>query len=243
METNFGLRGTIVPIDQFLGKQQSFPFEQFEVSVDDGILEIGYDNETLEEKARELADDYLNAFSVESGTRYNVELNQSWRKSPDGIKTIGIAVSDALKLADGIRITRETQVTQKGHAHIVSQVFDSSYLVNQTPLVAKCQKDQALRAALRYLNKEVIEDARPLYGIYKAIEALTKALPGGRGALGMLAGAKNNKDGKRFVDDIMETSGITRHHHDPNANQVLTDSECKERATLLIRAYANSLHI
>jgi hypothetical protein len=82
---------------------------------------------------------------------------------------------------------------------------------------------------------------RPLYGIYKAVEALCESLPGGRGPLGMLAGSANMKVGKRYVDDIMQTSGLTRHHDDPNAQPILTDAQCEERARVLIETFANSI--
>ncbi len=95
--------------------------------------------------------------------------------------------------------------------------------------------------ALQYFSEEVVDDERPLYGIYKAVEALCESLPGGRGALGMLAGCPNKKAGKRYVDDIMQTSGLTRHHNDRNAQPILTDAECKERARVLIEAFANSI--
>jgi len=69
------------------------------------------------------------------------------------------------------------------------------------------------------------------------------ALPGDRAELGMLvcSGCSSKKAGKRYVDDIMQTSGLTRHHDDPDARQVLTDSECRVRAKTLIEAFAKSI--
>jgi hypothetical protein len=58
----------------------------------------------------------------------------------------------------------------------------------------------------------------------------------GREALGGLAGHD-----KKYVDDVMETAELTRHHNDPNARQVLTEEECRSRARILIDAYANSI--
>jgi hypothetical protein len=56
----------------------------------------------------------------------------------------------------------------------------------------------------------------------------------------MFAGC-NKKDGKRYIDDIMQTSGLTRHHNDPNARPALSDQECKARATILIDAFTKSI--
>jgi hypothetical protein len=53
-------------------------------------------------------------------------------------------------------------------------------------LVKKSQISPALAKALPYFSAEVVDDERPLYGIYKAVEALCEWLPGGRGALGIL---------------------------------------------------------
>lgn len=80
---------------------------------------------------------------------------------------------------------------------------------------------------MRYLNEEVVGDDRPLYGIYKALEALTKTLGkgSGRSKLGKLAGHN-----EKYVDDVMQTAQTTRHHDDPNARRLLTETECLERA-------------
>ena len=127
---------------------------------------------------------------------------------------------------------RITEVTATGTARVVEPGFDSEALDRQTTLVEKCLGDAALYSAVKYFDEEVIDTKRPLYGIHKAIEALSKEC-GGRAALGNLVG----KD-KTFVDGIMQTAQLTRPHEDPNAKRILTDEECKERAKLLIMAYA-----
>lgn len=83
----------------------------------------------------------------------------------------------------------------------------------------------------------MVGDDRPLYGIYKALEALTSAVGSdGRALLGALAG-----EDKKFVSDVMETAQTTRHHAHPNARALLSEGECRERARRLIDAYAQSL--
>ena len=104
-----------------------------------------------------------------------------------------------------------------------------------------------LAQALTYISEEVIDDDRPLYGVYKAIEALTEALvppvtkKGKKNkGLGRKALAKFAGSGEKYVGDVMQTAELTRHHNDPDARQVLTEDECRSRARLLIEAYATS---
>ena len=165
--------------------------------------------------------------------RHTADLNQSWEVKPDGAKAIGLTMNETLKLSADLRVT---QVTIQGKARIVTAEYDSAKLSTYSALAQKSQQNVALANAIRYFNEETIDDEKPLYGIYKAVEALTAALPGGRGKLGMLAG-----HGKRYVDDIMQTSGLTRQHNNPNARPILTDQQCKERAKILIDAFAKSI--
>jgi hypothetical protein len=234
VETSFGLAGAIIPP---FHKSQSWVSGSFQLSVENGVIVIGYEDEALAGEAREVVKLYLAAHNLENGTNYQVDLNQSWQTHAGGSKTIGMEFSETLSMTGSLS-ARVTQATITGRARIVSPGFDSETLDNQTALVDKCRKEPALASALTYFNEEVIDDDRPLYGIYKAIEALTKALPGGREALGKLAGHD-----EKYVTDVTQTAQLTRHHDDPDAKRVLTDEECKERAKILIRAYANAVQI
>jgi hypothetical protein len=57
----------------------------------------------------------------------------------------------------------------------------------------------------------------------------------------MLAGCTSKKAGKEYVDDVMQTAQLTRHHNDPNAKRILTDEECKARAKVLLDAFSKSV--
>ncbi len=195
--------------------------------MENGAIAIGYEDEALTASAREVVKLYLAAHNLENGTNYHVDLNQNWRRNAGGGKTIGVEFSETLSLT----ATISARIT--GRARLLTNGFDSESLGNQTALVEKCLKDPALASALSYFHEEVVDDDRPLYGIYKAVEALAKALPGGRSELAKLGGY-----GKGYVGDVMGTAQLTRHHEDPNAEQKLNDEECKERAMNLIRAYA-----
>lgn len=234
VETPFGVCGDIVPP---FHKSQSWDHGSFQLSVENGVIAIGFEDEALADKAREVVKMYLAAHNLENGTNYHVDLNRSWQPQAGSSRRTRVDFSEELSMTPsfGARVVRATNT---GRARIVSPGFDSETLDNQTVLVDKCLKDRGLASALAYFNDEVIEDDRPQYGIYKAIEALTKELPGGREALGRLAGRD-----KRYVTDVTQTAQLTRHHDDPDANRVITDEECKERAKILIRAYASKVQI
>jgi hypothetical protein len=239
MNTKHGLRGAIVPPGPFKGKEESFQFEGFPIEIRDGVIEIGFNDKGDADRVRDIIRQHLEWFNVAHGVRHIVDLNQSWEMNPDGTKTIALAVSDTIKVSADIRVTK---ATVQGRARIVTEAYDSATLSTYSSQVQKAQRSTALANALRYFNEEVIDDEKPLYGIYKAVEAVTQALtpPGrkideGREALGKLAG-----HGKTYVDNVMQTAQLTRHHHS-KATRMLTDQECKERATILIEAFAKSI--
>jgi len=51
---------------------------------------------------------HLEWFSVEHGVRHTADLNQSWEMKPGGGKTIGLAVGDAIRVSDDVRVTQAT---------------------------------------------------------------------------------------------------------------------------------------
>jgi hypothetical protein len=187
------------------------------------------------EAARELIRQYIDAASFSRNQPLSANLNQSWRKHPEGSRDFAVSFSETFHLTDDLQATT-TGVTQTGTVFI-AKAFDSRSLGEQREITSRARKNPALSSALRYLNEEVVGDDRPLYGIHKALEALTGALGNdGRNRLGALAG-----EGKKFVSDVMETAQTTRHHADPNARALLSKSECRERARRLIYAYAQGL--
>jgi hypothetical protein len=237
MDTTFGLRGSIVPASALGDFAESFTDGPFQISVNNGVIEIGYEDEWQAEAARKIIRQYLDAASFARQQPLRANVNQSWRKRPEGGKDFGVSFSETVHVTDDLQATTTT-VRQTGTAFLV-KAFDSRSLASQREITSKARKHPALSSALQYLNEEVVGDDRPLYGIYKALEALTGALDNdGRGLarLGALAGQS-----KKFVSAVMETAQTTRHHADPNARTLLSESECRERARRLIAAYAQSL--
>jgi len=237
METKYGLRGAIVPTGPFKDADEAFAFDGFCIEVKDGVIAIGYNNRGDTERAREIIRQYLDWFSTEHNVSHTADLNQRWEIPDTEPSTIGLAVNSASTATGKIQL----QVTIHGRARIVASGYDSGKLSTYSDKVRKSQQNQALARAVQYFHEEAIEADRPLYGIYKAIEALTQELPGGRAELGILAGCHNQKEGKRYVDDIMQTSGLTRHHNDPDARRILSDDECRDRARILIGAFARHI--
>jgi hypothetical protein len=116
-------------------------------------------------------------------------------------------------------------------------MHDSASPANDTSMVNKALKDKTLKNALHYFSEEVVDDDRPLYGVYKALEVIAHHLGRRDGwrQLGVLAGQN-----EAFVTDIRQTTQLQRHAV-TSAHRRLTDDECKELAKILIHAYANSL--
>ena len=231
MDTKHGLRGAIVPPGPFKGKEETFQFEGFPIEIKDGVIEIGFEDKADEGRARDIVRQHLEWFSAAHGIRHTVDLNQSWELKPGGGKAFGIAFSETLKLSADIRVS---QATIQGKARIVSPVYDSAALSTYSALVEKSRRNTALANAVRYFSEEVLDDDRPLYGVYKALEELCHAI-GGRGKLAQLV----NKP-EKYVSDIMETAQLTRHAR-TKARQLLSDQEFHERARILIEAYAKSI--
>jgi hypothetical protein len=106
-------------------------------------------------------------------------------------------------------------------------------------MLQKAQRYPALESAILYYSKEVVDDDRPLYGVYKALEAMIDHLgqnqSDGRRALARLAGQPRS-----FIDDVIQTTQVRRHHGTTGTRR-LTDEECRQRAKLLIDIFARSL--
>jgi hypothetical protein len=231
MNTKFGLRGTIQPLIAFNGSTESFSIEGFPIEIQEGVLEIGFENANMKEKAREIVDQLLSAFSVRSNKKYSIKLDTSWETNSEGVRNIGIEIGEEIKLSDRVI----TNKIEKGLTYSVIEKFDSNALVNDIAMVQKCQKDKTLALAIKYFNEEIIDDKKPLYGVYKALEELADRV-GGRGSLAALVG-----EGKKYVENIMETTNTVRHASGGPARALLSEEECQHRAKLLIEAYAKTI--
>lgn len=150
MDTIFGLRGAIMPVSALGDFADSFADGPFQISVNNGIIEIGYEDELQAEAARELIWQYIDASSIARNQPLSANLNQSWRKRPEGGEDFDVFISDTVHLTADLQATT-TEVTQTARASIV-KAFDSRSLASQRDMTFRARKNPALSSALRYLK-------------------------------------------------------------------------------------------
>lgn len=237
MNTPYGLRAEL---QGYLWKDIAEEFEKdgIKIKVVNGIMEVGYDKEEDGEKAKKIVQLYINSQNLRSGKKVTADFNHTWRPNASGGADYRISLSDTLNVDERVQAQIQThQVSISGRAYIVNQqMHDSASFSNDSAMVDKALKDEILDKALGYFSEEVVDNDRPLYGVYKAIEVITKHLGrDGRKKLAALAGKS-----KKYISDLMETTN-TKRHAITDARSLITDNECKERAKVLIQSYANSL--
>ncbi len=207
-----------------------------------GVIEVGYTDAVDEARARVLVKIYMDALSLRMGFGMHANLHQSWQLVEGGARAWCVAVEGAIKPSGQIRIaTADVETTA---AIAPSNIYDSRDLANVAGLVEKALRNEPLRLALQYYNDEIVETDHPLYGIYKAIEEITKHLSNqdtkkSRKYLGELAGCD-----EQFVEEVMSTANVGidgRHYSGSPGKRQLSDDECRERARILIEAYAQSV--
>jgi hypothetical protein len=249
MNKPYGAQGEIA---NFPFKDVHAPFYNdngIEIEVKDGILYVGVDNESKLEKAKELARTYLSAWSLRQNIKVGVDFNHTWKTNVRGNEAHFLELHETAQVSDRVQIqtvTHQGTRNATGRAKIVTQqMYDSASPANDTPMVNKALQDTTLKNALRYFSEEIVSDNRPLIGVYKAIQELALHLGKGSERKGKAELAKLIGKNEKYVSDIMETTQTDRHSSEwlalKKAKAVLSDNECKERARLLINAYANSL--
>ena len=231
------------------GEIQRFPFKDMhqtvynqggiEIEVNDGVLSVGVDDRDDLEAAKELAQLYLSAWSARHNIRLSVTFNHAWKTNQEGGQDHSLTLQDQVKVLDRVQIQRTTHQIQVplSYAVVTEEMRDTASFTNDEVLVQKAARHSALKSALLYYSQEVVDDERPLYGVYKAIEAMIGSLNGrdGRRDLANMAGQPRS-----YVDDVMQTTQVRRHHSTTGIRK-LSDEECRERAKHLIDVFANSL--
>ena len=118
-------------------------------------------------------------------------------------------------------------------------MIDGASFTNDRAMFNKAQQYPALKSALTHYYDEIIDNDRPLYGCYKAIEAMANYLGSnkneGRKLLAQIAG-KNLS----YVSDTIQSTEVKRHDNTPSSKK-LEDDECRRRTKILIDAFANFL--
>lgn len=236
MSKQYGIRSELKDFP-FPNLEESLEIEGVLIEINKGVLDVSYDNESERDKAEKLARSYIYAWSLENNIKISIHFNHSWHPQAGGGTFHSIELSEKVKVIDRV-ITHSADI--QGKARIIRQ--DSASFANHTNLVLKSMKDEALSSALEYFSEEVIDTEKPLYGIYKALEAISKHLgilhnTNGRKKLAEIAGTSLD-----YVNDVMETTQLQRHHSSgTSASRKLDDNECKTRAKFLIDSYAKTL--
>lgn len=206
------------------------------ISVHDGVMDVEYDSAVDEAQAKQLAQVYLDAHVFRTGTKITADFNHRWEVMDTGETAHLLDITDVAHLTDRVQVTRH-QISISGTASIATQdAHDSASFTNDSALVHKALNDETLERALHYFAQEAVDAERARYGIYKAIEVITKHLgKDGRDKIAALAGK-----GKSYVGDLMQAAQFAR-HATTTAQVQLSDDECRQRAKSLIQAYADSL--
>ena len=234
-EKLFGFRGAIVPSSVVKNLTEEWEQHGISFNIKEGVFEVRFSSESDEERARDLANLFVNAWSFQQGTKLSVEFNHSWKPKSNGGSFHSLVIQDTVKFSDRLTIVNSVITTAK--ARIIKKSDSASFVANRS-MVEKCLNDKNLKRALEFYSNEVVDDERPLYGIYKALEELTEKLKNkgmdGRDALAKLAG-KN----KKYVDEVMETTQHQRHAITV-ARKLLSEQECRSRAKVLLDSYAKA---
>jgi len=245
VNTPFGFRGAIQSSAVFDGPTDTFASDGIVVTVEGGVFSIGYQREDQEQEARRLAAALIDTWMFRHGAKVGVDFDQSWRVGPDGHRLVSVNG----RVEHRVRATLSVTATLRDErGNDVTRVINPYSFANDQELAEKTCRDRTLETALHYFTREVVEDERPLYGIYKAIEEVTKQLAAlhnhnlskkdskdGRQLLAALVGER-----EEFVGHLMETTQLQRHAR-THAKRRLSDEECYARAKMLIEAYAQSL--
>ena len=222
----YGIRGELFPSEVFKSFREEWTQDGIDFLVENSCIEISFDDENQSELGKEIADNYALAWSIKNGCPLKITYYLSW-----GPKDKGRLLKMNLRDEVGIR-DRVIKVTTERGIFVVG-TSDSISLKDNEQLMRKSLKDPILEKALRYYSEEVVEDKRPLYGVYKAIEAIIKSI--GIERLANIAGVSKN-----YINDIKQTADTERHAKSFGKRK-LTDTECKKRAKKLILAYADSI--
>ena len=233
----YGFEGAINPSNLIKDLSEDWEENNVFYSIENAVFKAEFDKEEQKEAARKTANLFISSWNFNNNTHLTVDFDHSWKPGENTCRNHTLELSEKLTLNDSLKGIHKAS-SERG-IYVVGKFNSNSFMENSS-LVSKALKDDALRKAIEFYSKEVTSSKRPLYGIYKAVESLTKHLDKehprkGRTILGKLAG-KN----KRFVDEIMQSTDFQR-HSSPNTKKKLTDTECISRTKALILAYADSI--
>ncbi len=238
----FGFKGSITPTSVIKELSEDWEQDEISFSIKDGFFEAKYSDKSEKEKALLIANLFIKTWNFQHNTRLTPSFNHFWEPKENGGTAHNLSLSDSIKVTDRVITTHAIthRVSFEVKARIVGKSDSASFLANQS-LVEKSLKDKNLMEALEFYSEEVIDEKRPLYGVYKALEVLIDKLrDGGNEKDGMESLAKLAGKSWKYVDEVKERTQLQRHAV-TFARNILSEHECRDRAKVLIEAYANSI--
>jgi len=164
MNTPFGFQGAIRSSAAFDGPIDTFTLDSITVTVEGGVFSVGYQREDQEQEARRLAGALIDTWMFRHNAKVSVDFNQSWRVEADGHRSVFVHLHAEGRAGAAAYAT----LTERDeHGNDITRVINPSSFANDQGLAEKACRDRTLEMALHYFTREVIEDERPLYGIYK----------------------------------------------------------------------------
>jgi len=238
----FGFRGSITPSSVIKDLNEEGELNGISFFIKDGVFEAKYFNKSDEEKALLIANSFIITWNFRHNTKLTVNFNHFWGLKENSSVAHDLNLSDSVKITDKV-ITTHTithRLSFEVKARIVGKSDSASFLANQS-LVERSLKDESLKEALEFYSEEVIDEKRPLYGVYKALEVLINKLRvGGREKDGMEALGKLAGKNWKYVDEVKERTQLQRHAV-TSARNILSEQQCRDRAKVLIESYADSI--
>lgn len=238
----FGFRGSVTPSSVIQDLSEEWEQDGISFSVKDEVFKAKYFNKSEEEKALLIANLFIKTWNFKHNTRLTVNFNHFWGLKEGGGVAHNLILSDTVKVTDRVITTRAIthRLSFEVKARIVGKSDSASFLANQL-LVEKSLKDKSLKEALEFYSEEVVDEKRPLYGVYKALEVLIEKLRnGGKKEVGMEVLGKLAGKNKKYIEEVKQRTQLQRHAV-TSAKSILSEQECRDRAKLLIEAYANSI--
>ena len=242
MNKTFGIQGKLVKFPVPDLKETIYDNDGIKIEISDGQFQIGVDDEGKIEKAKELARILFASWNLKHNWNASISFESRWSREVVGKEKAYKDLSGVIA-PFGLRhmvVTRREQNIEGKASIITQEMIDTASFSNSDVVAQKALTNPALKTALLHFFEEVADSDRPLYGIYKAIEAITKHLGAdGRKQLGILSG-----NDETYVQDLMQTTQAVRHspgHAPGNPTATLDEKECRRRANILIKAFADSL--
>ena len=178
MDKTFGAQGNISKFPFKDLQETIYNQDGIEIVVKDGIIAVGVDDKSDLEKAKELACLYLSAWSERQEYKIHVEFNHTWEKIAQDIQSSQLEQADEAEASESIQTQVTThQISIPTRVSLISQqMIDGASFTNDRAMFNKAQQYPALKSALTHYYDEIIDNDRPLYGCYKAIEAMANYL-------------------------------------------------------------------